>query len=93
MHVALLRLDLQIEGRVSLRQKRQLIRAILDKLHDHFNVSAAEVDHHERADLAGLAVAAVGRSRRDARVVLEHVAEAVGAHPQAELIGSVINDL
>jgi uncharacterized protein YlxP (DUF503 family) len=69
------------------------MHAILDKLHDHFNVSAAEVDYVDRADIARLAVAAVARNRREAREVLKRVADAVGAHPQAGVIGSVIDDL
>ncbi len=83
MHLATLRVEVRIGGR--LRSKRQTVRAILDKIHRHFNVSVAEVDGEPPVgELLGFA--AVATSRRDAREVLDRVADAVAAHPRAEVL-------
>ncbi|HEX8199629.1 MAG TPA: DUF503 domain-containing protein [Isosphaeraceae bacterium] len=93
MHVATLRLELQIGDCLTLRQKRRRLRAIIERLHRHFNVSVAEVGRHDRPAEAILGVAAVGGTRRDAREVLGRVADALGAHPRAEVLALVVTDL
>jgi uncharacterized protein YlxP (DUF503 family) len=93
MHVASLRLELRVDDCLTLRQKRRRMRAIIDKLHRHFNVSVAEVGRHDRPAEAVLGVAAVGGTRRDAREILVRVADALGAHPRAEVLDQVVLDL
>ena len=93
MHVALLRLDLRLPGCQTARQKRRLLEEMVGRLRQGFNVSAAEVDGREPPDAAALAVAAVGPSRQATRAVLHRVADAVGVHPHAELVGRAIHDL
>jgi uncharacterized protein YlxP (DUF503 family) len=44
MPVALLTLELRIEHAHSLKDKRQVVRSLKDKLRAHFNVSVAELD-------------------------------------------------
>ena len=67
------------------------MRAMMTKLHRHFNVSVAEADDDEPAR-ALLVVAAAGRHRRDVRATLERVAAAVAAHPRAELLSQSITE-
>ena len=93
MHVASLRLELRVDDCLTLHQKRRRMRAIIDKLHRHFNVSVAEVGRHDRPAEAVLGVAAGGGTRRDAREVLVRVADAHGAHPRAEVLDQVVLDL
>ena len=45
MTVATLRLKLLVADCHTTREKRRLMRAIMEKLHRHFNVSVAEGDH------------------------------------------------
>ncbi len=91
MTVATLRLELRFGNCDSLREKRRRMRAITRKLHRHFNVSVSDDDRDDRAQ-ALVAVAAVGRSRRDARETLERVADALAAYPRAELLGQAITE-
>ena len=69
------------------------MRAIMDKLHRHFNVSVAEVDRDDDPAQAVLVVAAVGRTRREVRELLERVADAVAAYPRAELLSHAITEV
>ena len=90
MTVATLRLILLVADCHSTREKRRLMRAILEKLHRHFNVSVAEGDHDASPTNAELTVAVAARTRREARETLAHVADAVAAHPRVELLSHAI---
>ncbi len=93
MTVAVLRLELLVGDCHTPRGKRRRMRAIMDKLHRHFNVSVAEADLDGDPARAVLVVAAASRSRREAREVLARVADAVAAHPRAELVGHEITEV
>ena len=69
------------------------MRAIMDKLHRHFNVSVAEADHAGDPAQSIVIVAAVGRPRREVRETLEQVADAVAAYPRAELLSQAIHEV
>ena len=86
MNVATLRLELRVGDCSTLRQKRRRLRRIVDRLRRHFNVAAAEVGALDRPSEAVLGFASVGATRREARDVLIRVAEAVAAHPRAEVL-------
>jgi uncharacterized protein YlxP (DUF503 family) len=90
MTVVTLRLELRVDPGYFSWEKRRRMRAIMDKLHRYFNVSLAEADHDSDPSRSILIVATVGRTRRDAREVLEQVADAVAAHPRAELLSQAI---
>jgi uncharacterized protein YlxP (DUF503 family) len=93
MTVMTLRLDLRVSHCPSPRDKRRQMRAIVDKLHRHFNVSVAETDGEGDPGQAVLVVAAVGRTRRDARETIERVADAVAAHPLAEVLAHAVSEV
>ena len=90
MTVATLRLKLLVADCHTTREKRRLMRAIMEKLHRHFNVSVAEGDHDANPAQSELTVVVVARTRREARETLARVADAVAAHPRAELLSHAI---
>jgi uncharacterized protein YlxP (DUF503 family) len=47
MPIGLLTLDLHIPDAQSLKDKRQVLRSLKDRLRAQFNVAVAELDHHE----------------------------------------------
>jgi uncharacterized protein YlxP (DUF503 family) len=61
--VALLTLELRIEHAQSLKDKRQVVRSLKDRLRAHFNVAAAELDSSGLWNRATIAVASVSDSR------------------------------
>jgi uncharacterized protein YlxP (DUF503 family) len=93
MTVLTLRLDLRVSPCPSARDKRRQMQAIVDKLHRHFNVSAVEADGDGNPEQAVLVVAAVGRTRRDARETIARVADAVAAHPRAEVLAQAVSEV
>jgi uncharacterized protein YlxP (DUF503 family) len=71
----------------SLKDKRQVVRSILDRVRGGFNVSAAEVGSHDDVKVAELGFAAVAAEPATARKVLTEIAEALRRHPVAEYLG------
>jgi uncharacterized protein YlxP (DUF503 family) len=91
MYVAILRIELRIGDRP--RAKDRTVRAIVEKLHRHFNVSVAEVDRSSHPSESVLGIAAVAASRREVREVLDRVADAVAIHPRAEVLSVERDDV
>lgn len=75
----------------TLKDKRQVVRSILDRVKSGFNVSAAEVDDHDDAKVATLGFAAAGFDTAAVKAVLNGIAEALRKHPIAEYLGSEAN--
>jgi uncharacterized protein YlxP (DUF503 family) len=84
MFVAILRLEVLIAD--SPRAKRRTVQEMLDKLHQRFNVSVAEVDRVNHPSESVLGIAAVAATRKEVREILDRVADAVTAHPRAEVL-------
>jgi uncharacterized protein YlxP (DUF503 family) len=61
--VALLTLELRIEHAQSLKDKRQVVRSLKDKLRAHFNVATAELDASTLWNRATIGVVSVSDSR------------------------------
>jgi uncharacterized protein YlxP (DUF503 family) len=87
MYVGTLRLRLLIRESRSLKDKRQVVRSIKDRLRSHFNVSVAEVDAEDNRQLAVLGLAMVSNESGHVRGALEQIVAAVRSHPVAELLG------
>jgi len=62
--------DLHLDGCQSLKDKRRVLKSLKDRLHQRFNVSVAETDHHELWQRAELSCGVVARDRAHAQDVL-----------------------
>jgi len=86
MKVGSLRVRLLLREARSLKDKRQVVQSIKDRLRQGFNVSVAEVEAQDLRQIAVLGVALVGSEARHVRTTLEQIVEALRRHPVAELI-------
>ena len=75
----------------TLKDKRQVVRGVLDRVRSGFNVSAAEVGTHDDVKVATLAFAAVGFETAAVQGVLNKIAEALRRHPVAEYLGGELS--
>jgi uncharacterized protein YlxP (DUF503 family) len=91
MHVATLRLELRVAD--GFRSRRRIVETVVHKIHRHFNVSVAEVDREVFGTSTVLGVAVVAPSRREAREILDRVADVVGVHPRLEVVNLLLVDL
>jgi uncharacterized protein YlxP (DUF503 family) len=90
MVVGSLRVRLLLREARTLKDKRQVIRSITDRLRNGFNVSVAEVEAQDKHQLVVLGVAMVGSEPYAVRQTLERIVEALRQHPIAELLGHEI---
>ena len=88
MIVGTLEVRLLVRESRTLKDKRHVVRSILDRLRSGFNVSAAEVETHDDVKVATLAIATVGFDTASVQNVLQQIIEALRKHPVAEYLGS-----
>jgi uncharacterized protein YlxP (DUF503 family) len=63
MAVAMLTIELAIEHATSLKDRRQVVRSLKDKLRHGFNISVSELDNASLWNRATVGVAAISGSR------------------------------
>ena len=85
MFIAILTLDLHIHEAASLKEKRMVVNSVLDRIRARFNVSAAQLDQHDRWQSATLGVAAISNDRRTAETVLNHVRDLVETETRCDV--------
>src|SRR3974390_2387742 len=86
MIVGSLRVRLFVREARSLKDKRQVVKSIKDRLRNEFNVSVAEVEAQENRQLAVLGVAMVSNEAAHVRGALTQIVEALRRHPIAEFL-------
>lgn len=86
MVVGGLRVRLRIRESRSLKDKRQVVQSIKERLRQQFLVSASEVDALDSWQLAVLGFALAGNDRTAIRVTLDQIVAALRVHPKAEMI-------
>ena len=64
MKVGILMINLRLPENSSLKGKRQLLKPITSRLKNRFNVSVAEIDHHDLWQLASLGICCVSNEKR-----------------------------
>ena len=73
MPVGLLTLELYIPDAQSLKDKRQVLRSLKDKLRRQFNVAVAEMDHHEAWQRSVVGVVTLSNEEKHVREMLQKV--------------------
>lgn len=91
MPLATLTLQLRIEHAHSLKDRRQVVRSLKDKLRHGFNVSVAELDEAVTWQTAMIGVAAISASRSylmGQMQQVEHAAERIAGELSAVITDS-----
>jgi uncharacterized protein YlxP (DUF503 family) len=73
MSIGVLTLQIDIPGCRSLKDKRSRLKPLLARLHREFNISAAEIDHHDAWQSAVIACALVSNSAKHTQRALQRV--------------------
>ena len=71
--VGVLTLELRLDDSHSLKDKRQTVKSLKDRLRGKFNVAVAETDFQDLWQRAAIAVATVSSDRVNAEQVLQQV--------------------
>jgi len=87
MIVGTLEVRLLVREARSLKDKRQVVNSIKDRLRNDFNVSVAEIAELDNRRLAVLGIAMVSNEAHHVKSTLGQIVEALRNHPVAELVG------
>ena len=85
MHVACLTLDLHLRDVHSLKEKRAVLRPILEGARRRYAVAAAEVDHQDLWQRATVGLAAVSGSAGQAQKVIDAAERFVWSFPEVDV--------
>ena len=77
MNIGICRIDLELPASHSLKDKRRVIRSIIERVQSRFNVSIAEVDHNDSWRIATLGISCVSNDSRHANEMLSLVVQYV----------------
>jgi uncharacterized protein YlxP (DUF503 family) len=88
VHAGLLTVEIHISESRSLKQKRSVVRHLLDTARRRYGVAAAEVDYQDLWQRAALAFAAVAQDAGHVQDVLDSVERFVWSHPEIEVTDS-----
>ena len=99
MVVGVLRLTLHIPGAASLKDKRQVVRKVVDRLRSRFNVSVAEVGDNDIWQRARIGISAVANDHSFVNEVLDkctrdagNIAEILDREMEIETYGQMKTD-
>jgi len=76
--IAFLTLELRIEGAHSLKDKRQVLRSLKDKLRNGFNVAVAELDANDLWQRATIGVVSISGSQDYLQGLMQNVEREAG---------------
>src|ERR671922_1794425 len=93
MPIASLTLEVRIEGAHSLKDKRQVVRSLKDRLRAKFNIGVAELEETDLWQRATVGVVSISSSRDYLRGLMENVersATKIANNAGAEIADSFI---
>jgi hypothetical protein len=90
MYVGALRVELYMPQCRTLKDKRQVVKSIIERTRGRFNVSVAEIDHQDLWQRSSLGIASVSNSEYAVREMLTRVDRSIRAMGKAEVIDSPI---
>lgn len=85
MRVGTCKICLRIPENQSLKQKRQVVKSIIDRVKNRFNVAIAEVDALNSHQTAVLGAVTVSNDTRHVNCILSHVVNFIEDTASAEL--------
>jgi len=93
MPIGLLTLEIHIPDARSLKDKRQVLRSLKDRLRGRFNVAVAELDHQETLQHSLVGVVSISADARHLEASLEKVFNESERLLGRDLVGSAFEVL
>lgn len=86
MFVGRAELELILDGCFSLKDKRQILRSLLERLRHRFNLAVAEVDGQDLWNRAVIGLACVSNDAAHARRVLDEAMRFIESDGRCEIV-------
>lgn len=86
-------MTLKLNHVASLKEKRNIIKSILDKVSHRHNISCAEIQYHDALSYTTLAFVGVGNRRKILTIRMQNIINLIETNYQLEIIESEITEL
>ena len=87
MNVGVSRVSLRLPENMSLKGKRQVLKSIISRIRNKYNVSVAEVDDNDFWQLATIGICYISNNRRHTNQVLSNVVDfIIKSHFEIEIL-------
>ncbi len=93
MTVGVARVTLYLEDTFSLKDKRQVVRSITQKVRNQFNAGIAEVEDLDDARAATLAIVVVSNSANHAQEMLQIIIDFIERRVELGVMGEIETEL
>ena len=90
MVVGILKFALRISDAQSLKEKRKVVKSLIARIKNKFNVSIAEVGSNEKWQIAELGICAAGNDRRFINSTIDNILSYLDSIYIGEIISSHI---
>lgn len=77
--------ELHVPAARSLKEKRKVVKSLIDRIHQRFRVSIAETGYHDLHQRAEIAIAAVALSEGEGQKLMDAIRSLIDAEPRATL--------
>ena len=77
--------ELHLPEARSLKQKRKVIKGLIDRIHHRFRVSISETDYHDLHQRTEISIAAIARSTHDGERLMDSIRDMIDTEPRALL--------
>jgi uncharacterized protein YlxP (DUF503 family) len=86
MSVGICYIELNLDGCVSLKEKRRILKSIIGRIRNNFNVSVAEIDHNNLWQRSTLGIACISQDGRFINQQISKIIDLVNCSPEVNLI-------
>ncbi len=86
MIIGVLKLELYLPAPNSLKSKRFILKRIIERLRNKFNISISEVNHHDLWQRSVIGVSVVGNDKRHINSVIDKVVDNIEAMHDVQVI-------
>ena len=87
MHLATSRFELFLPQPHSLKEKRAIVKPIIEGIRRRYQAAVAEVDHQDKWQRSAIGVAVVSASQHHADEVMDAIERFVWSFPEVEVVG------
>ena len=86
LNVGLCVVEIHLPGSGSLKQKRQVVRSLKDRLRGHYNVALAEIDNQDLWQRATIGIVSIGSARTPLERTFESIRGELDRRPPGEIL-------
>ena len=91
MNVGVAQVSLRLPENASLKDKRQIVKSIVSRVRNKFEVAVAEVDDNDNWYLVTIGISAISNDKRHTNQVLSNVVAFIErSRPEAEMLDYTI---